>query len=156
MPKQFCCRIAKSSNADEVFTVLTEVAEEIPLELETEKAQHTLLDLVREWCGNGVSMIASRGGQVIGFLLVKPDEYRRFQDSEQRQWLHICYIGVKKEWRSKGMFQALMAEIMDRGLPLSTEVKHANKSHMARKLVGCFGFRMEGPSRRGDYFIWEP
>lgn len=157
MPKRFRRKIAKSLDADEVFSVLREVSGKIPLALDTEEVQETLLGSVRKLCGNGVSLIASSDGQVIGFLLAKLDEYRCFQDRDQRQWLHICYIGVTKNWRRKGPFPALMADIMALGLPLSAEVKHANKSGMAKKLVDCFGFRMEGPSpKEGDYFIWEP
>ena len=108
-----------------------------------------LRSLVKRMCENRKSLIASSDGHVIGFLLVRPEDYCGRQ-------LLIAYLGVTEDWRRKGPFPALMARIMARGLPLLAEVKHANKSNMANKLVDCFGFRKDGPSLlQGDYFVWD-
>lgn len=158
MSKQFRCRLATSLDAIKVFGVLEEVAGEIPLVFKTEEARNSVRNRVEEWCSNNISLAASCDSRVVGFLLAEPDKVRAFYDHEQRQWLHIAYVGVTKDWRGKGPFPALMAGIMARGFPLSAEVKYKNRSDMARKLRDCFGFRNEGCLRfpDGDDFIWEP
>lgn len=148
--KQFRCRIARSSDTDEVVNLLKELADKIPLKVETKEHINGLRSLIERMCGNGKSLVASSDGHVIGFLLVRLEDYLG------RQGLLIAYVGVTENWRGKGPFPALMARIKVQGLPLWAEVKHANKSHMATKLVDCFGFRKNGPSpSQGDYFVWD-
>ena len=150
MTKQFRCRTARRSDADEVFAVLKEVAAEIPVKLETEEASNCLKGLVEEKCGNGKSLIAVYDGHAIGFLPAQTEDYRGLQ------FLSIDYVGVAKDWRGKGVFRAFMERIKGRGLPLLAEVKYANKSNIAKKLVDCFGFHKDARSiwEDGDYFVW--
>jgi hypothetical protein len=149
--------IATAEMAAEVFTLLEEVAPEIPVRLDTAKHQGAMRCTVEKCCSNGASLVAIEGGRIVGFLLVTPDKGQNFQDREGRSWLNVSYGGVTKNRRGDGIFTGLMASIMARRVPLSAEVKHANQSGMAERLEKL-GFHRDGPSplRNGDEFIWEP
>jgi hypothetical protein len=149
--------IATAEMAAEVFTLLEEVAPEIPVRLDTAEHQRAMRCTVEESCSNGASLVAIEGARLVGFLLVAPDEYRNFQDREGRSWFNVSYGGVTKNRRGDGIFPGLMASIMARRVPLSAEVKHANQSGMAERLEKL-GFHKDSPSPKddGDEFIWEP
>jgi hypothetical protein len=62
-----------------VLTVLTGVAAEIPLRLDTYQQQEIVRGIVTEGISFGESLVAlDNDGNVVGFLLIEPDKLERF------------------------------------------------------------------------------
>jgi acetyltransferase (GNAT) family protein len=127
-------RVANGDDAVGIFTVLQEVAPEIPVSLDTPERQEAMQAVVAECCASGESLVAvDADGTVVGFVLAKPDRLERFLYKNQA--LSLRYIGVNKAWRQRGIFGGLMEKSMAKGVPLTASVLHNNQSAMADRLV---------------------
>lgn len=150
------CRVAAPDDAAGIFRVLTEVAPEIPLLIDTRERQEAVSRIVDKCISTDESWVTTNGGGVVaGFILVEPDEMERFQRNNAA--LHLAYAGVAKTQRKHGIFRALLQCVMNSGVPLTATVKFANQSAMAERL-SRIGFRQTSvDSSREEYtFIWQP
>ena len=148
-------RCATIDDVSNILLLLTAVAPEIPLLLDTQERCRKIEEYLREWVGYGEScVVVDNSGQVIGFLLVRPDEDNFFRKNKA---LHLAYAGVAENQRGRGIFRALIAHMLGRNVPLTATVKAQNKSGMVKRLR-CMNF--EEISARGDgqesRFIWKP
>jgi hypothetical protein len=149
-------RIATPNDAREIFSVLAEVALEIPVPLDTCSRQKAIFSKVKERASSGESLVAIDGdGHVIGFLLVEPDETESFFCNNMA--LHLPYGGVTASWRKQRIFSALIRQVMSRKVPLTATVKAANLSKMATRLPRL-GFQNAGPGSFPEEtnFRWQP
>jgi ribosomal protein S18 acetylase RimI-like enzyme len=137
---EFIYRIATRSDAPGIFAVLKAVADEIPVFLDT-KERLSALRMLSNHCLSANESVVALGSSddIVGFILVAPDELERFQ--LENDALHLHYAGVKKEQRRRGIFRALVAKVVERGAPLTATVKNANQSQMASRLE-ALGFRL--------------
>ena len=108
------CRVAAPNDAAGIFRVLTEVAPEIPLLIDTKERQKAVSSIVDKCIAAGELCVATDGGGMItGFILVGPDEMERFHHDNQA--LHLRYAGVAKACRRHGIFRALIQQVMNSG-----------------------------------------
>jgi predicted N-acetyltransferase YhbS len=137
---EFAYRIANPSDTPCIFAMLKAVADEIPVLIDTKERLSALSKLSNHCISMNESVVAvDSSGEIVGFILVAPDELERFQ--LENDALHLNYGGVKKEHRGHGIFPALVAKVIDRGAPLTATVKDANQSQMASRLE-ALGFRL--------------
>jgi hypothetical protein len=149
-------RVATPDDARGIFSVLAEVAPEIPVRIDTCGRRKNIFGKVREWTSSGDSLVAiDSDGRVVGFLLVEPDQKERFFYNNMA--LHLPYAGVTTSWRDRKIFSAVIRQVMTRNVPLTATVKAANQSAIATRLLRL-GFHEVGPgSFRGDTnFKWQP
>lgn len=148
------CRVAAPDDAAGVFRVLTEVAPEIPLLIDTKERQDAVSKIVEKCIAEGDSCVATNGGGVVvGFILVEPDKMERFQHDNQA--LHLRYAGVSNICRRQGIFRTLIQQVMKRSVPLTATVKTANQCQMAA-LLQRFGFqRCAGDPQIEEHFRWQ-
>jgi hypothetical protein len=148
-------RVASGDDAIGIFTVLQQVAPEIPLSLDTPELQETMQAIVAECCASGESLVAlDADGTVVGFVLAKPDRLERFLHKNQA--LSLRYIGVNKSWRQHGIFAGLMEKAMAKGVPLTTSVLHTNQSAMADRLVKVGYEKVKSSDAKETRLRWAP
>jgi ribosomal protein S18 acetylase RimI-like enzyme len=126
-------RIATANHASGIFAVLEEVAAEVSVLLDGAERRSRVLEHVRASSGSGESWVAVDGRKVIGFLQAEPDQLERFHHDNGA--LHLSYGGVRAKYRGCGVFRSLTEKLVERRVPLTATVKHANKSGMARVLI---------------------
>lgn len=149
-------RFATPDDARDIFSVLAEVALEIPVRLDTCGRRKAIFSKVKERASLGESLVAIDGdGRVIGFLLVEPDETERSFCNNMA--LHLLYGGVTASWRKQRIFSALIRQVTSRMVPLTATVKAANRSEMATRLTRL-GFQNAGPGSfpAETNFRWQP
>lgn len=147
-------RFAVSSDAEEIFVVLEEVAPEIPLQLDTLKAREIVFNRLVQCCSGEESYVAvDRAGRVVGFLLAEPDNMERFHHDNQA--LHLPYGGVFKSMRKQGVFHKLVEKAMSRQVPLTATVKRANRCGMGARLMKI-GFTKISCNNQEDQFRLQP
>ena len=94
------------------------------------------------------------GGVTVGFVLVEPDEMERFQRNNHA--LHLRYAGVAQAHRQRGIFRALVKQLMKRSVPLIATVRAGNKRQM-QVLLQHVGFqRWSGDPQIEEHFGWQP
>jgi len=149
-----CC-VAARGDAAGIFAVLGEVAPEIPLLMDTSERREGVSRIIDKCITTDESWVAKDGrGVVAGFILVEPDEMERFQHDNHA--LHLCYAGVAKTYRKRGIFHLLIKQVMKRSVPLTATVKAANQCHMAA-LLQRIGFqRWSGDPQIEEHFRWQP
>jgi N-acetylglutamate synthase-like GNAT family acetyltransferase len=134
MTEAFGCRLATDDDHTDILDILEEVAPEIPVSLDTTQRKDAIKAVIVDCCASGESMVAVDGaGNVIGFVLAKPDHMERFDHDNQA--VSLRYIGVGKGWRRRGVFAALLANYTAKHEPLTASVLHGNKSAMAARLA---------------------
>jgi ribosomal protein S18 acetylase RimI-like enzyme len=149
------CRVAAPDDAAGVFRVLTEVAPEIPLLIDTRERRKGISGIIDKCIAAGESWVATNGGGVVaGFILVEPDEMERFQHDNQA--LHLRYAGVSNTCRRQGIFRALILPVMKRSVPLTATVKAANQCQMAALLQRVGFQRWSGDPQIEEHFRWQP
>jgi hypothetical protein len=156
MTGTFWHRIATPDDARGIFSVLAEVALEIPVSLDSCGRQKAIFSKVKECVSTSESLVAIDGDErVIGFLLVEPDKTERFFCDNMA--LHLPYGGVTASWRKQGVFPVLIRQVMNRMVPLTVAIKAANLSEMASRL-SHLGFQNAGPGSFPDEtnFRWQP
>ena len=130
----FQYRDATSVDVDGIFALMQQIASEIPVSLDLPERQEIMRGIIAECCGSGDSQVAiDADGKLIGFVLAKPDRLERFLHNDNT--LQLPYIGVSTAKRQRGIFGALMAQMMAKGVPLTAMVLHGNQSSMANRLA---------------------
>lgn len=144
-------RAATSNAVPSIFTLLREVAPEIPLVLDSKERQEAAFRITGECVETGESWVAiGDAGCIIGFILVKPDKMERFLKNNQA--LHLRYAGVTREQRNRGVFSALIRHAMSRKVPLTAIVKAGNRSGMAARLTKIGFHKCRSDSHLGGPF----
>jgi len=145
---------ATKNNVSAIFTVLEEIASEIPVCLDTPERKNLTFERVQKCSESGETWIAlSRDNQVVGFLLAEPDQQERFFHDNQA--LHLPYGGVSESYRGQHIFLTLVEKIMAKGVPLTGTVKRTNKSDMAGRLLKL-GFTKVSFTDKEDNLRWHP
>ena len=99
--------MANRGDANGIFTVLQEVAPEIPLSLDTPEHQQSIQSIIAECCDCGDSWVAvDADGTIVGVVLAKPDRLKRFH--HENKALSLRYVGVTGIRRQHGIFGTLM------------------------------------------------
>lgn len=152
---QVHCHLAAPDDAAGIFSVLEGVAPEIPLRIDTRERREAVSSIINDCIAEGESWVATDGsGFVAGFILVEPDEMERFQHDNQA--LHLRYAGVSNTCRRRGVFHALIQQIMKRGVPLTATVKAANRCQMAAHLQRVGFQHRSGDAKIEEHFRWQP
>jgi predicted N-acetyltransferase YhbS len=111
-------RAATDDDEDGIWTVLQEVAPEVPVLLDTPERQEAIQGIIGDCCAGGDSLVAvDANGTVVGFVLAKPDRLERF--FKRNQALSLRYVGVSKALRRQGIFGCLMEASKAKGVPLT-------------------------------------
>lgn len=149
------CRVAAPGDAAGICGVLTEVAPEIPLLIDTRERQEAVAKIIDKCVATGELWVATDGGGVVaGFILVEPDGMERFQHDNHA--LHLRYAGVAKAYRQQGIFRSLVKQVMRRSVPLTATVKAANQCQMATLLQRSGFQRWSGDPQIEEHFRWQP
>jgi len=150
----FECRTAVRSDAADIFSVLQDVASEIPVSIGDSERQSRMKFIIEECCDSGESLVAVDGdGSVVGFVLAKPDIMERFEHDNKA--LSLRYIGVSTDWRRRGVFAALMARYTAKRVPLTATVLLGNKSAMVDRLANVGFAKLEVGSDETK-LKWQP
>jgi hypothetical protein len=147
-------RVASIGDATGIFSVLQEVAPEIPVLLDTPENQEIMRSIIAECCNSGDSWVAvDTKGTVAGFVLAKPDRLERF--FHKNQALSLRYIGVARNSRRQGLFGTLMKKLTATGVPLTASVLDTNCSAMADRLEKI-GFDKIEHDNKETKLKWSP
>src|ERR1700733_7370895 len=147
-------RRATKNDAALIFSVLEEVAGEIPVLLDNPERKNLVFAHVQTCCDSGESWMAlTTNDRVVGFLLAEPDAQERFFQANQA--LHLPFGGVSRNHRGQHIFSTLAEKIMAKGVPLTGTVKRANKSGMAGRLLKL-GFAIVSSGEDEDRLRWQP
>ena len=132
-------RPARLDEAADLLAVLIEVAPEIPVQVEPLAREEALYALIRNCARSGESWVAvDETDRIVGFVLAEPDQTRRHY--AEHEILELRYAGVVKTHRHRGIFTALVTQLLDRLVPVIATVSPANQSGAARLLEGL-GFQ---------------
>jgi hypothetical protein len=143
------------SDSAAIFTVLTEVAPEIPVRLDGTERLNLMRNLVEECCKGTSSWVVLDGEKIVGFLLGKDCSIRH-------PWLEfsgieLLYGGMLKASRGHGLFSNLIDQAKALRTPLYSVVKHANSSGMIARLTKANFVRQERSLRDDETaFVWKP
>ncbi len=150
----FKIRPARPADAERIFSILSEVACQVPIDLSTPERVEKLKAKVDDWCRGGLSYVAvDEHDVVVGVQLAKKLCW------VGKDYIHLTYAGVTAAARGKKVLTRLIAAEKGRGLPLVTQVKPDNKSDMVARLK-CYGFQpwpwSDPPSPFNFAYRWDP
>ncbi len=143
-------RLATQMDEAGILTVLTEVAPEIPVELEGPERQAKIWAEIVQCRKSGKSWVAIESdGTVIGFALARPDAY------ENKAAIYMPYGGVTAALRCRKIFSTLVEKLKANGVPLIAHVLLGNKSDMKNTLMKR-GFTEIDYNANQKKFLWLP
>ena len=154
MEPSFTIRPALPADAEPIFSILSEVACQVPIDLSTPERVEKLKAKVDDWCRGGHSYVAvDEHDVVVGVQLAKKLCW------VGKDYIHVTYAGVTAAARGKKVLTRLIAAEKGRGLALVTQVKPDNKSDMVARLK-CYGFQpwpwSDPPSPFNFAYRWDP
>ena len=141
-------RSAQASDAAAIFSILSEVACRIPVDLSTQGNVEKVKEQITD-CLDAVSVVAiDKDAAVVGFQLAKKELWFG-------EWcVHLVYAGVTSAAAGKKVFRQLIEAEKQHGLPLFAEVKPRNKSDTAARLLH-YNFRPDtGTPARSEFGYW--
>ena len=147
-------RPARLDEAADILAVLTELAPEIPVQVEPLEREEALYALIRNCARSGESWVAfDDANGIVGFLLAQPDQTRRHY--AEHEILELRYGGVVKTHRRRGIFTGLVERVLARTVPVTATVSPANQSGTVRLLVKL-GFENIGSPGGDQRLRWNP
>ena len=147
-------RQARLHEAAEILAALIELAPEIPVQTEPLEREEALYALIRSCARSGESWVAvDEADRIVGFVLAEPDQTRRHY--AEHEILELHYGGVLNTHRGRGIFTALVTQVIDRMLPVTATVNPSNQSGAAR-LLEKLGFRNIASPGGEHRFRWDP
>lgn len=147
-------RPARLEDAADIHALLLRLAPEIPLLVDTLEREEALYVLVRNCARSGQSWVATDGeGHILGFVLAESDQTRRHYAEHEVIELH--YAGVAPDYRNRGVFAVLIANLLARMVPVTTTVPPLNRSEMARRLEHLHFRRTDAPGGE-PRLRWDP
>jgi len=147
-------RPARLDEAADILAVLTELAPEIPVQVEPLEREEALYALIRNCARSGESWVAlDDANGIVGFLLAQPDQTRRHY--AEHEILELRYGGVVKTHRRRGIFTGLVERVLARMVPVAATVSPANQSGTVRLLVKL-GFENIGSPGGEQRLRWNP
>jgi hypothetical protein len=150
MEPSFTIRPALPVDVEPIFSILSEVACHVPIDLSTPKHVGALKAQVDECCRGGLSFVAvDEDNVVVAFQLAK--RARWFDDA----YIHLTYAGVTAAASGKKVFRRLIDAEKGHGLPLVAVVKPGNKSEMVARLTR-YGFRPFSNAPVNFAYRWDP
>jgi len=149
-------RAASLEDLRDIWSLLREVASDIPADLGNEADQENILTEAMACCTSGLSPIAiAKDKAIIGALLARRDDFEwGFKNSDA---IHISYAAIAPSHRDQGVFAALVTEIQGRKATIFASVKSGNQFGLADELKKL-GFEHEctAASGWGDLYKWTP
>jgi len=147
-------RPARLDEAADILAVLTELAPEIPVQVEPLEREEALYALIRNCARSGESWVAlDDANGIVGFLLAQPDQTRRHY--AEHEILELRYGGVVKTHCRRGIFTGLVERVLARMVPVAATVSPANQSGTVRLLVKL-GFENIGSPGGEQRLRWNP
>jgi len=147
-------RPARLDEAADILAVLTELAPEIPVQVEPLEREEALYALIRNCARSGESWVAlDDANGIVGFLLAQPDQTRRHY--AEHEIVELRYGGVVKTHRRRGIFTGLVERVLARMVPVAATVSPANQSGTVRLLVKL-GFENIGSPGGEQRLRWNP
>jgi hypothetical protein len=146
-------RRANDGDVHGIFAILQEVAQEIPLSLDTLERQEMMQAIIAECCACGESWVAvDADGTIVGLALAKPDILERFH--HENEALSLRYVAVSGSRRRRGIFRGLMEKLKAKKVPLTATVLLGNQSGMVDRL-SKIGFTKSKISAEKVDLRWE-
>jgi len=143
-------RQALLEEAPDILAVVKAVADEIPLLLDTLEREEALYRVIRSCARSGESWVAlDEGGAIVGFLLVEPNETRRFWG--EHEVLELRHGGVLPRHRRQGIFTELLRRVTARLVPSTATVSAANTAGAGRRLEAAGFARIPSPGGEQRY-----
>jgi hypothetical protein len=134
--RQVVIRRADENDQEEIFSVLTLCAPEIPVRMDGVEREAHFRKLIRLGCFSGLSFVALSDSAVVGFVLATP--------SQPHRWYELDYGAVLFEFRGLRIFPEMLQHIKSEADGLFATVVAGNKGDMADRLLRA-GF-VETPS----------
>jgi L-amino acid N-acyltransferase YncA len=148
----FEIRPAQASDVEAVYSILSDVACRVPVDLSTPERVRLLKSQIDECCRDGLSFVAvDKNDAVVAFQLAKREHWN------DDVYIHLIYAGVTAAASGKKIFKRLIEAEKMHGLPLQAVVKPRNKSEMVARLTH-YGFRPYSHPALNDSnrYRWEP
>jgi len=154
MEPSFKIRPALPADAERIFSILIEVAGQVPIDLSTPQRVGKLKAQIDDWCCGGLSYVAvDEDGVVVGFQLAQKLCW------VGKDYIHLTYAGVTAAAREKKVLTRLIDAEKRHGVTLVTVVKPDNKSDMVERLKR-YKFRpwpwSDPPSPFKFAYRWDP
>ena len=148
-------RQAQATDVEVILAILSEVACQVPVKLHTSERVEKMKEQINRECLNDVSLVAvNENGVVVGFQLAE----RRVIEGHRcpdEPYIFLTYAGVTAAAVCRKVFRRLIETEKRYGLPLVTEVKANNKSHMAARLMH-YNFRDHTSADHIGNYRWDP
>jgi len=149
-------RSASLSDFREIWSLLRDVATDVPFDVDNEAVQENVLSEVMACCTAGQSpVVVGPDQQIVGALLLRRDDFDwgLFNGNA----LHVSYAAIAPSFKDKGVFQALMARAKESKVPIYVSVKSGNQSGLA-DAIKALGFVHECAAANGwgDLYKWRP
>jgi N-acetylglutamate synthase-like GNAT family acetyltransferase len=141
-------RLATHNDETDMYTVIEEVAPEIPVSLDTEDNQRNMRGIITECHMSGKSWVSvDANGEVVGCVLARPDFH-------ERGAISVRYVGVKKTSRCQGIFATFIEKLKADGVPLTASVLVNNSSAMEYRFLKAGFIKMKSDDKETK-FRWE-
>jgi hypothetical protein len=109
-------RTATVNEETDMYSVIEEVAEEVPVLLDIEGRKLAMQSIIVECHQSGKSWVAvNSAGEVVGCALARPNIH-------ENGAISLRYIGVRKNSRDQVIFTAMMGKLKAEGAPLTAAV----------------------------------
>jgi hypothetical protein len=147
---EFSIRRADALDVEAIYSILSEVADQVPVALNTRERVEQIKMQIKDSCLEGFSYVGvDENGLVVGFQLAR--RKRWFED----WYIHLTYAGVTAAAQGKGIFKRLIEVEKRLDLLLVAVVKPGNKSDMVARLER-YNFRPypDGPLKNA--YRWKP
>jgi hypothetical protein len=149
-------RPASLADMKDVWSLVRQVAGDIPFDAQSEAAQESVLSEVMACCTSGLSPIAvDCDKSVVGALLARRDDFE--WGLRNANVIHVSYAAVAPDQREKGLLRSLFAKVQEQKVPVLVSVKNGNRLGLADELESL-GFTHEctAASGWGDLYRWQP
>ncbi len=148
-------RPTEATDAEAIFSILTEVACRVKVELSTSEHVRAIKEQINRYCLADVSLVAvNENGVVIGFQLAERRSAEGFRCPDEL-YIYLAYAGVTAAAAEQKVFRQLIEAEKRYGLPLVTEVKPDNKSDMAARLMH-YNFQPYSSYNINGNYRWDP
>jgi GNAT superfamily N-acetyltransferase len=148
------CRQAALGDAADILVLLIESAPEIPLQVDTLEREEALYALIRNCARAGESWVAcDAAGRIVGLALAERAE--RGRHYAEHEVLELRYAAVAAAQRETGVFEALIARLLERMVPVVATVSPHNRSGIAERLERL-GFGATAAAGGERLYRWAP
>jgi hypothetical protein len=147
-------RTATLNDMKTIWSLVREVAADVPVDLSTDAGQERMLTEIMIGCSSDLSPVAvGKDKAILGVLLARRDE------NEWGLWngnvIHVTQAVIAPGEKDKGLLQALLAELQAKKLPIHVSVQPGAVLADEIKKLG-FELAVGAADGKGELYVWDP